>query len=359
MNKIENKNRYLWIDSLKGLSILGVVLIHSGAMGLGGPISVAASYGSVFVQAFFVVSSFLIWKSLERLGRNFGFQDYMKWLFRKISKLIPAYYLSIFIYLLVTGGNQYWAGDVDPFSIQNIIAHILFLHGLFPKFCNNILGVEWYVGVLALFYLIAPLLYKIIDNLPKALAAFVLSDIACYYICIKATGLIIQDDNSYIYEEYFNNYGFISQLPTLMLGVVICYIMPYVKKDSSKWLKILLSSTIVLLAFCMLRYHAVIPLFKVSTPTLYGIFFGMILFSQSIYAMPIFNNRIFAFLGRQSWEIYLFHFILIIILDKYVKLFTDSVLINWAIKYFLSILIVICVASLVKLILKRLKNIKK
>ncbi len=344
-------NRYIWIDSLKGISILGVVLIHSGAMNLGGPISVVARYGSTFVQAFFVVSVFLVWKSLDGLHSDLTFTKYMRWFYHKVIKLVPAYYAAIVLYGLITGGNSYWAGDENPLSIKSIVLHLLFLHGLDPKCCNNILGVEWYVGVLVIFYLLAPFVHKVIDNLPKAVIAFILANMVCNYICGLATGAIIPDEYSNIYEEYYCNYGFFSQVPTLLSGVVLYYVLPYIKVNSDRYVKIIVSVLVMILAFAVLRYHmrieSVIPFLKVTTPTLYGIFFAVIIISQYIYAGPLLNNKIWSFFGTKTWEIYLFHFLIFHIFDKFFATLTNIAIIDWGVKYIASIILVIIVYTVV------------
>ena len=78
--------RYEWIDSLKGISILGVIMIHSGSMGVGGLVTKIGQYGSSFVQAFFVISAFLIWKSLDQHTEPFSIAEGFKWISKENSR---------------------------------------------------------------------------------------------------------------------------------------------------------------------------------------------------------------------------------------------------------------------------------
>lgn len=64
-------------------------------------------------------------------------------------------------------------GDQDTVTIANIAAHILFLNGLNPYWMNSIIGVEWSIAVECMFYLLVPVLCKLIRSVRHA-AWFVL-----------------------------------------------------------------------------------------------------------------------------------------------------------------------------------------
>lgn len=352
---MQEQKRYEWIDSIKGVSILGVILIHSGAMSLGGIVGRMAQYGSSFVQAFFVISAMLVWKSLDKYEGGLSLSDSLKWILKKILSILPLYYLSLILYALITGGSAYWAGSDKPITVSNVLTHIFFIHGLFPRYCNSIIGVEWYLGVLIIFYFVAVPVHRLINSLPKALIGFVVINLSSYYGCMWMSSLSQDREWGYIYSEYYNSYGFFSQLPSLAIGVVLYYIISRGGRtnniSNNKVAGISISITSLILALVVLKkYGAIepfIPFFKLTVPTLYAISFAIFIYGQGIYAIPIINNKLFAFIGKQSLGIYLLHCLIIFIYDRYANFTFASNMVCWVIKYLIVLVISIAISVLI------------
>ncbi|WP_026653819.1 acyltransferase family protein [Butyrivibrio proteoclasticus] len=348
--------RYVWVDSLKGIAILGVIMIHSGAMSVGGIIGKIGQYGSSFVQAFFVISAFLTWKSLDIIGREMTIRTGIKWVAKKLLSLVPMYYMAIFLYLFLVGGNHYWAGDKNPLSVFSILVHLLFLHGLFPKYCDCILGVEWYLGVLSIFYFIAIPLHKVIKNFPRSLCFFVITSIVSNHLSILACGYYEANGYAYIYQQYYNNFSIIAQLPTLTLGIVLYYLLQF---DLNKYLKkknikCILSCASIVLATLVLKYFGVvdsfIPIFTLTVPTLFALVFTIYIFGQDLYSIPILNNRMLSYIGKNSLGIYLFHVLIIYIYDCVIHYSFGLVAVDWFMKY----LVVVFISTMISVILNKL-----
>lgn len=143
-----------WLDSLKGIAILSVVCVHNGVEGLESNIShqIISQMGSG-VQLFFIISGYLAYFSLENYmkDREQTIWEAVKWVILKIIRLMPLYYLSIILSLLLNGtGGRYWLGSLPQITGTNIIFHFLFLHGLNPYYVNSIIGggmVYWFAGL--------------------------------------------------------------------------------------------------------------------------------------------------------------------------------------------------------------------
>ena len=167
-----------WIDSLKGIAICGIVMVHSDTLGLPWLLEKIGDAGKCGVQLFFLLSSYLTFVSLEHYfntktsSRAISFHHLIPWWAGKFIRLIPLYYLALFIYALFLGGSSYWLGTQEHITAQNVLAHLFFLHGLFPHYADSIIGVEWYLGTLAIFYLLAPYLYKIINSLTSLIFSY-------------------------------------------------------------------------------------------------------------------------------------------------------------------------------------------
>ena len=128
-----------WIDGMKGIAIIGVVMIHSGGTILG-PVGALGQYG---VQIFFLISSYLCFVSMDRAFKHrMDIRTVLWWILRKFIRLIPLYYLSIILY--VCWGNEgIWLGCENGITMWNVLSHFTFTHGFFPHYVNSIIGVEW------------------------------------------------------------------------------------------------------------------------------------------------------------------------------------------------------------------------
>ena len=170
------KQRINWINGLKGILCLFIILTHCPVilgMKQNSFIKIVGS-GSRSVQFFFVISSFLIFLSLNNRFKDnkITIKSSLKWIIEKMIILLPLYYITLITYLSTNTFSKYWLGGHDNVSILNIISHFLLLHGFNPYYINSIIGVEWYIGVLVIFYMIAPFLYNKIKSLKNAVLLF-------------------------------------------------------------------------------------------------------------------------------------------------------------------------------------------
>lgn len=221
------KRRQTWIDALKGVAICGVVMIHSGGANLPSYLGKIGYIGKNGVQLFFLLSAFLVFKSYENsfVGKERKYKEQVKWVIRKFIRLIPLYYISLLICGVVQGGNDYWLGSEEGITIENIMAHIVFLHGFFPHYINSMIGVEWYLSALAILYCLTPFLYKIINLPEKSVAWFMVSGIVCELVSSVCSQLVSGCSDSYIYGNYFITLWFVAQFPVMLLGIVLYYVI--------------------------------------------------------------------------------------------------------------------------------------
>jgi peptidoglycan/LPS O-acetylase OafA/YrhL len=151
------------LDGLRALAILFVLFRHgvrpfweeSGALfPLGGwDAGIPLINGWVGVDLFFVLSGFLITHHIcGRYRRQDGRIDFRDYLWRRILRIVPAYYVVLLV--VAFGLVPYLVVDprVMPFRIAY---HLLFLQDYLP---SNILVTFWSLGVEEKFYLLSPLL---------------------------------------------------------------------------------------------------------------------------------------------------------------------------------------------------------
>ena len=346
-----------WIDSLKGIAILGLIALHTNLFDLPGIIGEIASYGSYCVQIFFVISAYFSFCSYARnYDNNTSLVINAKHFYiSRFIRLAPIFYIATIAYWVIQGGAQYWLGSLDHISIGNFITHLTFTHGLFPHYINSILGVEWYIGILALFYYLTPFFYKIINSLEKSLIFFSISAVACRILGVTLERFCIpQRADSYIYESFYQTFSLIVQLPVLLLGIVIFHLFQRTDFSNIKHKKTsaytLLFVALTLIAGTILGSTCITG---ISVYTQFAITYFLIIVSQKIHSTPIIDNPFFSFIGKHSWNLYLTHGLIIRFYNLYMPSLTNNIYIGWLIYYSFvtvaSIIIAVTISRYVEL----------
>src|SRR4051812_11950864 len=117
------QNKIPYIDVLRGIAVLGVVMVHIGVHTLDGVFLTVTTLGAKGVQLFYFVSAFtlfLSWKNTSKKKENINLNFFIRRLFR----IAPLYYLGIIFYGIVL--PLYWHNNVD---FVGVILNALFLHG--------------------------------------------------------------------------------------------------------------------------------------------------------------------------------------------------------------------------------------
>lgn len=343
--------RRTWIDSLKGIAILGVIMIHSGGGSLPSFLGLLGRNGAWGVQLFFMITAYLAFCSLDRYyagsKERISYRTARNWFISKFLRIAPLYYLAIPLYLLLEGtGSRFWLGSQPVITGWNILSHYLFVNGFDPYFINSILGVEWYLADLALFFILAPALYKYIDNVEKAIILLITSTIAISIInSIAMAYPLITDMN--IWSYYVGNFWFPNQFPVMAAGICLYFILPNISEKFHGHMY--LGYTLLLGSiFFILSLLAGGSLPNISGFVLFAIGYGGMAISQEIYQCPLVDNKLFSLLGKNSYGIYLIHFLLVYEYD-HLNLFPQPNSITaWLIKFMVIVLASLAISIVVK-----------
>lgn len=140
----QNRLRLDYLDGLRGLAALYVVLYHASHWidgPFGKPMVVLQgllTYGHFAVAVFIILSGYCLMLPVARSKEGQlrgGFRDYI---WRRSRRLLPPYYatllLSLAVILLVPGLNQmqhnYWDGALPAFTPGAILSHLFLVHNL-------------------------------------------------------------------------------------------------------------------------------------------------------------------------------------------------------------------------------------
>lgn len=316
--------KFAYIDALRGIAILLVVMIHASQRSTPGSewLSSFMGGGAGGVQLFYVASALTLcfswWarsKAESSPVRNFYI--------RRFFRIAPIFYLAIPVYLLINGfGKSYWA----PNGIEwwFVVLTFAFLHGLHPETINSVVPGGWSIAVEMMFYAIFPFLVTRVNTLKKCFYLFLIS-IAFVRVDNRLMHHFVSypDNLSYVLNN-FTWLNFIGQLPVFVVGLSV-----FLAISNDK-----LNGKVAKFSLAFLPFMAFVyayPQLTVSIkaldklygwqfgPTLSGLTFGLFAIALSYYKFPIFVNRFFISIGKLSYGIYLSHFAVLSFL-KWVKL---------------------------------------
>lgn len=152
-------------DGLRAIAVSLVLAAHSGVWEAlhGVPWFDRFLYPLVLgengVLIFFVLSGFLITRLLQREQQVSGNINYRYFLLRRVLRLLPAF--SIFWLLLLTLTLGGWYDIPAP----SFVFSALYLYNFIPRhFYSGFFGLTWSLGVEEQFYLLWPLLLKVVPR---------------------------------------------------------------------------------------------------------------------------------------------------------------------------------------------------
>lgn len=303
------------IDALKGIGILGVLLVHYGLKTSNDLLKGIVFSGARGVQLMFIINAFLIFNSLSKI--KLSTKNIIEWWKQKFLRLIPLYWFFTIVYLFIFGtGHNYYLGTLSKVSWLNILANILFLHGFYPYYINSI-NINWFMADLAIFYVLAPFMYKIINSLERSIASILLIVPIGYFLNKILSNVYVLEVKS-IWLDYINIFSFLSELPIILLGIVCFYLYKSVCENGIKnrkllGISILFFSIISMLSLVLKKNNFVV----FSDIFSFGILFALIFLGQLLHPIFLIKNKIFEFIGKHSYGIYLSHLVVL----KYINLF--------------------------------------
>lgn len=180
------------MDALRGCAALSVVWFHltNGSGLYAGWIKASGSYGWLGVEAFFVISGFVIPYSMYR-GHYRGLSDAGTFMLKRLARLEPPYLAS----LLLTVGLLYassktpgFHGPTADISLERVLLHLGYLNVFFARDWFN--PVYWTLAVEFQFYLAMILLFPLLAHTHWGRRLGALVVMAALALVIRDIGLV-------------------------------------------------------------------------------------------------------------------------------------------------------------------------
>lgn len=274
---------------IMGLSIIWIMLFHSGI-----PVPdhiilkslwyVFVSFGGGFgVNIFLILSGFgLMYSALKRDDRNQE-ESILSFYKRRVIRILPAYLLVATVYYLI-----------ESHGIGAFFYNLFFLNFIIDGKRDF-----WYILAILICYLIFPLYKKWIHKL-NFRVIFLLS---CLMIVLVNLLLYFTVRDLYLKWEIF-----LWRLPCFLIGCHLGIIV-YKKQIKDYLLLLTLSSLLGIILLAVFGYFHAPAMVERIELVLLSLFliniFCLIFDLTNRFATVI--NKIFAFLGKRSLEIYLIH----------------------------------------------------
>lgn len=312
-------NKLLGFDAVRGIAAMLVFLFHFWAIfGIqkvtwqNFDFSSFFSAGHVGLDIFFVLSGFLIFRSLYEHGVN------LKYFQRRVARLAPLYYLSLAICLIFLVPELFLSRE----GLWNIFSHLLFLQSFSEQTYYGINPVLWSLSVEMLFYLFLPVFFLITRKKTWAIIAGILTMIVITYIYRYQITQFYPNWTSVQKIIYTEN--FIGRLDQFAFGMLSSLLVIKLENSSKTWLKIL-SIILGCVAIAGIFYgiqifHTLQGAFRdyltlqIFLHSFLGFSTGLFLLSLSqtfTLLQRIMGNIILEFLGKISYSFYVWHLIII------------------------------------------------
>jgi len=292
-----NPKKYEYIDSLRGIAILLVILVHTGYnldntmyfFPLG--VTNTVFYCQYGVQLFFIVSAFTLTMSYHsRLGEEHQTRNFF---IRRYFRIAPMFYLAMVVNILLREGLH----DLSPLRILSSLTFTSTLFG--EPYQDGYVPGGWTISVEFIFYMLLPLLCTRIKSLNASLL-FVLVTLvisASYQPFITRIGM---GD-----ELRISFFSIFYQLPVFGLGILAYWII----NDKNRTIKAptALVAAATAAIFCYVTF-----------PVYFGLCIMFFFLLLTLYLKPykLFTNKAMARVGLYSYSMYVVHFVVIYLMNK-------------------------------------------
>lgn len=294
------------LDGIRGIAILLVMIYHCFPSGI-------TRGGWAGVDLFFVLSGFLITGILVDSKDKPHY--YYHFLSRRILRIFPLYYFVLIIVFFVLPaisrsvlppGFDYYTGHQLWFWLY--IQNWLYSITGFPQ--SHLLVHFWSLGVEEQFYIVWPWIVYFCSKRGLIKVSVALCLVAILFRSLPAGWLPFEFPYRYL--------NTVSRMDDLLIGALIAQLI----RSNPKWLERwtipvgVVSFAIFLVAVILFRSMSFLHLTAVYTPI--GLFMGALLLlslSSKTRIRHIMKTRTLIFLGKYSYGLYVYHYILYILIE--------------------------------------------
>lgn len=318
-NRLYNKRYLPGLDGFRAIAVTAIIIFHMNPNWLPG--------GFLGVDTFFVISGYLITALLISEYYITGEIDLINFWLRRIKRLIPAVLFMLTVILTYTA---FFKPEIIFDIKKDTIAAFFYVSNwwyifqdvdYFNQFAIAPLKHLWSLAVEEQFYLLYPILLLFLVKFKNQnftfLILFIISLISLEMMVFLSNS---EGNNSRVY------FGTDTRLQTLLLGALLAIIWPpfSLKKNISKIQKYIIDlfgiiGLVILIYFFVTISDKDIWIYKggfylISFITLFII--ASVVHPSGLFAKSL-SNRLFVYIGKRSYSLYLWHFPIIEFVHSY------------------------------------------
>lgn len=216
------RQRLVFLDGLRGLAAVAVVLFHWVLVIHDHPIStpqplifkLLAIYGRLGVEVFFVLSGFVISYSLQNSAITFGFAA--RFVLRRSIRLDPPYWCTIVFAVAValTATHLFGAKHYAVPELGDVLPHLLYLQGILGH--PHVVIVFWTLCIEVQFYLVFIGLLAALHYGRKSATPPLQSKLFAALLCASALGSLLMSTSTDLPVDFFECWFM------FCLGALVC-----------------------------------------------------------------------------------------------------------------------------------------
>src|SRR5262249_1756710 len=134
---------------------------------------------------------------------------YGDFLQHRFLRICPPYYLALLFWTATTLLTAHESGSA---VLRSFVTHAIFVHTLHPSTFFGIVPAYWWLGLLAQFYLLFPLVLRLFQRLGSARSALLLCG-ACWGSWALLTRLTATSDSAWAMVHYMWFFNLPARLP--------------------------------------------------------------------------------------------------------------------------------------------------
>lgn len=300
-------NRLAFLDALRGLAAVYVVLFHvmampSPALATGPVMGAVLAMGGTGVALFFVISAFSLAYTMPRHARTPT--PLLSFYLHRMFRIAPLFFVLLAFSIWRDGRGSH-AGHPSA----EILANVTFTFNLFEGWEAGIVWASWAIGVEMLFYAVFPLLFRIIDSPRRAWGAAVLGTLASL---LAGAGVLGPAGVAAV-----GDYGLLRHLPVFLYGLLAYHLFMALQAVPSNaarrcCMTVLVGTGLLLVGLTWSSARAAVS--AGIGWILFGAGYAALLIGMSRFPLSLVVNRVTTYLGQISYSLYLAHPIVVALL---------------------------------------------
>ncbi len=293
---------YKGLNGIRAIASLIVLCAHINQFahffGLSSLTIFGSGSASLAVVLFFVLSGYLITRLLLVEKDTFSKIDLPKFYIRRILRIWPIYYLIIIVGLLFyfSMPSLTKLNEIEIFKTFALYTFLISNIGFGMSLTFLIITPLWSVGVEEQFYVFWPILIEKSKNILKTLLLFIFA-----YLAIKISCKFLASKTIYTIVHF-------SCFDCMAIGGIGAYLI-HIK---SKYLALLFHPISQIISWSILAidvFYSPVHVFSFLDNEIHAVFYLIIILNVSANPKTLIalENKIFDFIGRISYGIYVYH----------------------------------------------------